>query len=277
MVLRFVERVLLLQAGDGSVLVHPTNNSIEDRVTMTKPTPKSEELYPITHRPPEDVSDRIALGTVKVLRFVADRVFAGRYGHRAVVLETVAAVPGMVGGLLQHLKALRHIRDDQGWIRELLEEADNERMHLMTFVQVARPSAFERCIIMLTQAVFYNFYFFLYLFAPKTAHRMVGYFEEEAVISYTNYLADIDAGRHPNPPAPEIAIEYWKLSPSATLRDVVVAVRADEAGHRDRNHEFADHLLGPNGPMDRRSSGETSGTDEGSETLRQHGSDRDAA
>lgn len=184
-----------------------------------------------------------------MLRFIADRFFAGRYGHRAVVLETVAAVPGMVGGLLQHLKALRHIRDDQGWIRELLEEADNERMHLMTFVQVAQPSMFERAVIMLTQAVFYNFYFFLYLFAPKTAHRMAAYFEEEAVISYTNYLADIDSGRHPNPPAPEIAINYWNLSPDATLRDVVIAVRADEAGHRDRNHEFADHLVDGTDPV----------------------------
>ena len=59
------------------------------------------------------------------------------HGHRAVVLETVAAVPGMVGGLLQHLKAIRHIRKDQGWIHEFLEEVDNERMHLMTFIKIA--------------------------------------------------------------------------------------------------------------------------------------------
>lgn len=240
---------------------------------MTRPTPVPQDIYPITHRQPRDLSDRVALGTVKALRFGADRFFAGRYGHRAVVLETVAAVPGMVGGLLQHLKALRHIRDDQGWIRELLEEADNERMHLMTFVKVAQPSMFERGIIMLTQAVFYNFYFFLYLFAPKTAHRMVAYFEEEAVISYTHYLADIDAGRHPNPPAPDIAIDYWNLPADATLRDVVVAVRADEAGHRDRNHEFADHLLGSAEPAaeDRSEAGGRAQSEHGA------GSHRDAA
>ncbi len=194
------------------------------------------------HRQPENLSDRVAYGFVKTLRFVADRFFAGRYGHRAVVLETVAAVPGMVGGLLQHLKALRHIRDDQGWVRELLDEAENERMHLMTFVQIAKPTVVERIVIMVTQAVFYNFYFWLYLFAPKTAHRVVGYFEEEAVASYTHYLADIDEGRHPNPPAPQIARDYWNLPPEATLRDVVLVVREDEAGHRDRNHEFADVL-----------------------------------
>ncbi|MBT4908134.1 MAG: oxidase [Rhodospirillaceae bacterium] len=198
--------------------------------------------YAPPHRAPHGFSDHFALALVKFLRFFADWFFAKRYGHRAIVLETVAAVPGMVGGLLQHLSALRHIRDDQGWIRELLEEADNERMHLMTFIQIARPTSFERFVVMVTQAVFYNFYFFLYLFAPTTAHRVVGYFEEEAVISYTHYLGEIDAGRHPNVPAPQIAIDYWDLDADATLRDVVIIVREDEAGHRDRNHAFADQL-----------------------------------
>ena len=191
---------------------------------------------------PQDWDDRISLVFVKFLRFIADSFFARRYAHRAVVLETVAAVPGMVGGMLQHLKMLRHIRDDRGWVRELLDEAENERMHLMTFVQIAQPGLFERMVIMATQAVFFNWYFFLYLFAPKTAHRLVGYFEEEAVVSYTSYLSEIDAGRHENVPAPNLAIAYWNLPTDAKLRDVVIAVRADEAGHRDRNHSFADQL-----------------------------------
>jgi len=194
------------------------------------------------HTPPKDMRDRIALRTVKAMRIVADSFFAKRYGHRAVVLETVAAVPGMVGGLLQHLKSVRHIRDDEGWIRELLDEAENERMHLMTFIKIAEPSRFERILIMLGQAVFYNLYFFLYLFAPRVAHRVVAYLEEEAVISYTQYLQEIDAGKVENVPAPKIAIDYWKLGENARLRDVVIAVRADEAGHRDRNHELADEM-----------------------------------
>lgn len=209
---------------------------------MTKDKTTSVAADIQAHRVPQGLSDRIALCFVKSLRFVADRFFAKRYGHRAVVLETVAAVPGMVGGLLQHLKALRHIRDDQGWIRELLEEAENERMHLMTFVQIAQPTPAERVLIMITQMVFYNVYFFLYLFAPKTAHRVVGYFEEEAVTSYTHYLEQIDAGAQANVPAPPIAIEYWDMPPNARLRDVVLQVREDEAGHRNRNHAFADTL-----------------------------------
>lgn len=199
--------------------------------------------HPIeSHYAPKDISDRIALSFVKSLRFVADKFFAKRYGHRAVVLETVAAVPGMVGGLLQHLTALRHIREDRGWIRTLLDEAENERMHLMTFVHIAQPTTFERIVIMVTQAIFYNVYFFLYLFAPRTAHRVVGYFEEEAVISYTQYLHEVDTGRHENVPAPQIAVEYWGLPIGATLRDVIIAVREDEAEHRDVNHAFADQI-----------------------------------
>lgn len=195
-----------------------------------------------THVAPQSGSDRVAFAFVKLLRFFADRFFAKRYGHRAVVLETVAAVPGMVGGLWQHLTALRTIRDDEGWIRTLLDEAENERMHLMTFIEIAQPNAFERFLVMAVQLVFYNFYFFLYLFAPRTAHRVVAYFEEEAVYSYTQYLAEVDAGRLENVPAPQLAIDYWQLPQSARLRDVILAVRADEAEHRDVNHYFVSEL-----------------------------------
>jgi ubiquinol oxidase len=191
------------------------------------------------HYVPKDLSDRIAYAFTQVMRFFADAFFARRYGHRAVVLETVAAVPGMVGGTLQHLRSLRRVEGDRGWIHALLEEAENERMHLMTFMHIARPTGFERLLILLAQGVFYNFYFLLYLLSPRTAHRVTGYFEEEAVHSYTEYLAGVDSGAHANVPAPKIAIDYWKLAPDARLRDVIVAVRADEVRHRDVNHRFA--------------------------------------
>jgi ubiquinol oxidase len=196
------------------------------------------------HYMPKGASDRIALGFVKALRFFADTFFAKRYGHRAVVLETVAAVPGMVGATLNHLKALRRMKADNGWIRTLMDEAENERMHLMTFIEVCKPTLFERFMVIAVQWVFYLFFFGLYLVAPKTAHRLVGYFEEEAVISYTHYLAEIDEGRSENVDAPEIARRYWNLPADATLRDVVLLVRADEAHHRDVNHGFANELCG---------------------------------
>jgi len=196
----------------------------------------------VEHHEPAGFGDKFAYRLVKFMRVFADAFFRKRYGHRAVVLETVAAVPGMVGGMLQHLKSIRHIRDDEGWIAELLDEAENERMHLMTFINIAQPSVFERFLILMAQGVFFNLYFVLYLFAPKTAHRVVAYLEEEAVVSYTQYLAAIDEGTIDNVPAPQIAIDYWKLSSDARLRDVVLVVREDEAGHRDRNHCFADAL-----------------------------------
>jgi ubiquinol oxidase len=195
------------------------------------------------HYAPRDFRDRMAYAFIRFLRFFADTLFARRYGHRAVVLETVAGVPGMVGGSLQHLRALRRMESDHGWIHTLLDEAENERMHLMTFIQVTRPSQFERLLILVTQGIFYNFFFLLYLISPRTAHRFVGYLEEEAVHSYTEYLAGVDDGTYANVAAPKIAIDYWKLAPDARLREVIVAVRADEAGHRDVNHEFADALV----------------------------------
>jgi ubiquinol oxidase len=199
-------------------------------------------MYDHKHKVPEDLSDKVALKFTKMLRFVADTFFAKRYGHRAVVLETVAAVPGMVAGMWQHLRSLRKMQDDNGWIKTLLDEAENERMHLMTFIEIAKPSWFERMIILFAQGTFWNAYLLVYILSPKTAHRIVGYFEEEAVYSYTEYLREIDEGKIDNILAPKIAIDYWNLPKNASLRDVIVAVREDEAGHRDVNHDFADQL-----------------------------------
>lgn len=202
----------------------------------------SAATSPDAHYDPKDFSDRVAYAFTKFMRFFADVFFARRYGHRAVVLETVAAVPGMFGGALQHLRALRRMEGDDGWIRTLLEEAENERMHLMTFIEIAKPSGFERLLIVVAQGVFYNLFFLLYLISSKTAHRVVGYFEEEAVYSYTEYLAGVDDGTYENVPAPKIAIDYWKLDADARLRDVIIAIRDDEQHHRDVNHEFANTL-----------------------------------
>ena len=194
------------------------------------------------HYKAKDFSDKVALSFTKFLRFLADTFFKKRYGHRAVVLETVAAVPGMVGGMLLHLKSLRKMEDDKGWIKILLDEAANERMHLMTFIEIAKPTLLERAIIMMAQFIFIIMYSIIYIVSSKTAHRIVGYFEEEAVISYTEYLNELELGKIENKPAPEIAINYWNLPLHATLKDVVKVIRDDEAGHRDVNHNFADIL-----------------------------------
>ena len=179
----------------------------------------------------------------KFFRFVADTFFAKRYGHRAVVLETIAGVPGMVAGMLIHLRSLRKMQTGYGdQIREMLAEAENERMHLMFFIEIAKPNIFERILVILAQGIFMSFYLFMYIFFPKTSHRMIGYFEDEAVKSYTEYLDLVQNGKVMNIKAPQIAIVYYNLKKDARLSDLIISVRADEMHHADVNHSYADNL-----------------------------------
>ena len=83
--------------------------------------------------------------------------------------------------------------------------------------------------------------------------RFVGYLEEEAVKTYTHILTEIDEGRLPMwkmLPAPEIAVTYWQLPQGqAMMRDVILAIRADEAHHRDVNHTLATMKLRDKNPF----------------------------
>jgi len=189
------------------------------------------------------VRDWIAKSQTNFFRFFADTFFRNRYGHRALVLETVAGVPGMVGGMLTHLKSLRRLQKGNGTkIHELLAEAENERKHLMFFMEVVHPSALERLIIIVAQFLFWHYYLVLYLIWPSLAHKMVGYFEEEAVRSYTNYLELIELGEIENVPAPQIAIEYYDLLDDAKLSDMIQCIRKDEEYHAKVNHGYADGI-----------------------------------
>ena len=195
---------------------------------------------------PANLSDSFAFGMTKFFRFIADTFFAKRYGHRAVVLETVAGVPGMVAGVWMHLKSLRSMKTGYGeQIRSMLAEAENERMHLMFFIEIAKPNAFERLLVIAAQGVFMTFYLFMYIFFPKTSHRMIGYFEDEAVKSYTEYLELVENGLVMNIRAPKIAIDYYGLPKKARLSDLIRSVRADEMHHSEVNHSYADNLDNP--------------------------------
>jgi ubiquinol oxidase len=185
--------------------------------------------------------DIVARSMTKFFRLIADTFFAKRYGHRAVVLETVAGVPGMVAGMLLHFASLRKMKTGYGAdIRELLAEAENERMHLMFFIEIAKPNWFERWLVLIAQFTFSVFYSVLYLTDSRTAHRMVAYFEEEAVYSYTEYLDLVERGVMENVPAPQLAIDYYGMSANAKLVDLIKHVRADEQQHSEINHRYAD-------------------------------------
>ena len=191
--------------------------------------PKVQLVDVVHHVKPNGTSDRIALGFTKLLRAVADGFFAKRYGHRAIVLETVAAVPGMVGATMTICSCLRRMCDDRGWIRTLMEEAENERMHLMTFIEVAQPSAFERFLIIAVQWVFYHRLLRPLSGQPIDRAPRRRLFRGRGGDQLQLLLAEIDAGRSPNIPAPAIAQRLLGAARRCALRDVVLVVRADEA------------------------------------------------
>lgn len=231
----------------------------------------------ITHRETRGMSDRIALFTVRILRWGLDLVSGykhdkavamakkdpalaqQKYGMtetkyliRNIFLESVAGVPGLVGGMLRHLSSMRRMKRDMGWIETLLEESYNERMHLLIFLKMADPGFFMKLLVIGAQGVFFNAFFLSYVLSPRTCHRFVGYLEEEAVITYTRELIDIDSGRLPGwakMDAPEIAIEYYNMPEGhQTMRDLILYVRADESKHREVNHTLANmkQLSDPN-------------------------------
>jgi ubiquinol oxidase len=191
----------------------------------------------------ERASDNFAYSMTKFFRFIADSFFLKRYGHRAVVLETVAGVPGMVAGVWMHFKSLRKMKAGYGeQIREMLSEAENERMHLMFFIEIAKPNLIERFIVLFSQLLFGLFYLFMYIFFTRTAHRMIGYFEDEAVSSYSEYLKMVESGKVENTPAPHLAINYYQLGADAKLSDLIKCVRADEQHHSETNHSYANNF-----------------------------------
>ena len=183
----------------------------------------------------------LAKSMTKFFRFTADMFFRKRYGHRAIVLETVAGVPGMVAGMLTHLSSLRGLKAGNGQkIHEMLAEAENERKHLMFFMELVHPTKLERGLIVLAQFIFWHYYLVMYLLAPRTAHLMIHYFEEEAVRSYTEYLKLIEEGQIEDVPAPQIAIDYYNLLPEAKLSDMIRYVRRDEQHHADLNLTYSE-------------------------------------
>ncbi|KIJ64486.1 hypothetical protein HYDPIDRAFT_90376 [Hydnomerulius pinastri MD-312] len=231
-------------------------------------SPEELKSVEVLHREAKTISDKFAYNLVRLTRWGFD--FVSGYKHKAIppdhklsleelkaggyvlterawlqrilFLETVAGVPGMVAAMLRHLSSLRLMRRDSGWIHTLLEEAENERMHLMTFMTLRKPSLFFRALVLGAQGVFFNMFFLAYMISPRTCHRFVGHLEEEAVLTYTRCIEEIEAGHlheWAEMPAPEIAKDYWRLAPDAKLLDVIYAVRSDESTHRFVNHSLA--------------------------------------
>ena len=146
-------------------------------------TKQETEDVTVKHKKPKGLADWTAYTGVATLRIVFDVLSGyklqkklGTLDERAVLsrcifLETVAGVPGFAAGMMRHLKSLRKMERDNGWIHTLLEEAENERMHLMTFMQLRRPGILFRAAVIISQ-IFFTLGFCLgYTISPRMCHR----------------------------------------------------------------------------------------------------------
>ncbi|KAL5499762.1 hypothetical protein EMCRGX_G011222 [Ephydatia muelleri] len=231
---------------------------LDDEQSYTLPHPiwskEEAEAVKVTHIAPVTKTDKAAYFCVQCLRTLWD-IFSGyKWGKwfntldekkwltRIIFLETVAGVPGMIAAMNRHLSSLRSMKRDHGWIHTLLEDAENERMHLLTALALKKPGPFFRLIVMAGQGVFVTLFWASYQVSPRFCHRFVGYLEEQAVGTYTECLHSIDNGDLKTwalLPAPPIAVQYWKLKKDAMMRDVILAIRADEAHHRSVGAQFS--------------------------------------
>lgn len=209
------------------------------------------------HFKPETVSDRVVYGFVRSLYHTANVLM--RYDRknpsvrscefRLIFLESVAGCPGMVAASLRHFRSLRTLQRDHGWIHTLLEEAENERMHLLVCLKMFGAGPITRGFVTVAQGVFVGLLTAMYLVHPPSLHRFVGYLEETACDTYAHLLHRMDEpGTHIHQAwsdlkAPPIAKGYWRLGEDASWRDVLEQIYADESHHRDVNHSFA--CIGP--------------------------------
>jgi hypothetical protein len=97
-----------------------------------------------------------------------------------------------------------------------------------------------RFMVLGAQCVFFTGFSVAYLISPQICHRFVGYLEEEAVITYSKAIRDLDNGRLPrweSLRAPDMAVRYWEMPvDQRCMRSLLLYVRADEAKHCEVNH-----------------------------------------
>jgi len=225
-----------------------TGESLQGNIRQPHPvwTEAECDSIQITHKTPTFLYERLAWFVVWWLRRAFDLLTGYSLGfksgdcmiRRITILETVAGIPGMVGAAIRHFRSLRTGARDYGWIHSLLEEAENERMHLMIAMSVHDPNWIVRMVIKIGQMLILPLYTMAYIISPKTCHAWVGYIEEEAVKTYTQILDLIDQGHLDcfKTQAPPAAKKYYHLPDGVTMRDIIANIRADEAHHRELNH-----------------------------------------
>jgi len=227
--------------------VNPTYNS-----SWTKEDIENARTFQPKHNP-TTISDKACYYAVRgayhsfnlLTGYKQDNPTSRSVVFRLIFLESVAGVPGMVGAAARHFKSLRNLERDHGWIHTLLEEAENERMHLLTVMTMFKAGHFTRFCVFAAQAGLAPILTLTAFINPKYIHRFVGYIEETAVHTYSHIVEQMETpGSNLQKDwghlmAPEIAKAYWRMADDASWLDVMKQIMADEANHRDVNHTFA--------------------------------------
>jgi len=212
-----------------------------------------ERMHSLYKHKPQTVSDSIMRAIMYGLYVSFNRITGfnpenptGRSCEwRLIVLESFAGVPGFMAAGFRHFRALRHLRRDFGWINTLLEEAENERMHLLICMKMFKAGILTRFLVISAQLCMTPFLALLYIVYPKAMHRFVGYLEETACFTYRGIIKSIRTpGTHLHREwghlkAPAIARGYYNLPDDAPWVDALEQIFADESHHRDVNHTFA--------------------------------------
>mmetsp|Transcript_7660 Transcript_7660/g.28840 ORF Transcript_7660/g.28840 Transcript_7660/m.28840 type:complete len:333 (-) Transcript_7660:122-1120(-) len=174
---------------------------------------------------------------------------------RLIILESIAGVPGFIAAAFRHFYSLRSLQRDHGFIYTFLEEAENERMHLLVCLKMFDASWMTRALVISAQIVMTPVLITTYFIKPTAMHRFVGYLEETAIGTYSNIVEKAETpGTKLHTawnelPAPDIAKSYWNLSRDATWVTCLKHMLADEAHHRDVNHTIASLPKGAENPF----------------------------
>ena len=211
------------------------------------PTMEHEALA-ITHHVPTTPGDYIALYGVRCLRWVAHRTYRDRFLHRSFPLVALAPVFPLTSVVAAHFGGVvRHSHygpAHQERSSRLLDELHNKEMHYAAMLEFASVRPFDRCFIAVCRALCHVVYAVASLIAPRMGYRFVAYLAEEATVTLTHFVNDIDTGHIADVPATPMCVTYWAMpkggpTGGCSLRDVVLRLRTDAMTHRDWNHHRA--------------------------------------
>lgn len=210
----------------------PNHDQMNEESGHPKAMSMSEEMRKagINSFVPRTMGDRVARMEVLGMRYMFDvltgyrRPFPGQekaltennWLNKTIMLETLAMTPLFAASIVRYWRSLGGLRQDKGWVHALLDDSENERMHLTNWMMVKRPNLMMRAFVLAQQAFYVPMFMFGYTFTPKMAYRAIGYIEEVGLTHYRLLLREIEREGSPVHswnfiPAPQVSREYWNM------------------------------------------------------------------